>query len=1491
MLNKKLNLVLAITSALSVNALAATVQHTFNNDALASSSALNKSVSASHQMKNQVNEQGNTTFQWFKPQQLKRANLNFIADKKSQIQRAGSSYFDNIASQHGYIDNGASQAVIAHVHDTGNGPVIVKYKQQVNGVDVIGSEINIIMDQSLSAVASSGTFAAISGSSQQQNSIFNQSSKSAIISAYRASNVDVSASDLVSVETENGFDTFTVSAQPDFVDGKSWAIENAAATFVYYPMERGVEAAYMVNVTTIDSTTQQSNTQGYIISARDLRVLHSGSLQANHAYRYKVYADDKSPYKPFDTPTSIEISPYPNGLDPEFFGNYQDHLVDDQFVTIENAGISTNDPWLAPNQVDAFGNNALVMADIEAPEGFDVAEEGEVQRDFYLTTSSAGTFDYPYEYNLPASDPKNVRAAMTQMFYVTNYMHDYLYDAGFNEQAGNAQQDNYGRGGLGNDAIEARVDFNGSNNASMMTPPDGQTPVMRMYTWGLYELLFDVRGLLGQETEDDVFSPDRFGRSVFGPSTFEMKDDPETTTVENQLAYAFDGDGESNDLCEPVINPEQIAGKIAVIKRGKCSFLNKALNAQSAGAVGYFVFNHVKQGEENSEGQIGGTINMGLGPNDDGSDVDIPGVFLSYENAENILASLDAEQDVTFDVVVKTDQNHSAFDAGIVAHEWAHFLTNRLIHNGWGLMQWQGASLGEGWSDFVAMMLQLKESDRNILGNEMFQGDFPMSTFVGRNLVGNIAFKEGIRRFPYSTDMNVNPLTLGHIAFSAETPPGVGAYHQAQYIPNNEVHNAGEVWAAALWNVYIALHNNRTDLTFDMVEKRMQEYLVASLKVTNYWPTFTEARDALLAVTAATDEQDFKIMLEAFARRGFGLGAISPERDDALFEQVVESFATQYPAFSVVNVTADYQFINEFGAYCDLDESLDVGETMQIVLHLKDLSTQAFTGTRAIIQTIDDVTISQDGVVLADNVINIDFAGNYGEIKTVPFEITLHSAQPLSTVRFDIEFENDETSALIPPAGSAWTTSQTDIIANQESITRFENNIATTNDWNTFADNVTEESYGIAVYPWLLDNKYGSDILDLRQGQMWWGAASPTRVLTYLTSPKVEVSESGDFSFEFFHIFDFESGQYRPAGALEDSPWIDEFWDGGVIELSVDGGQWQDVMAFNAHMSAPYSGVVHGTFSEVKARAQNPLGHRQAYVGPSNPKGEKVVIIIPEGQLNGKNVQVRFAIGTDEQQPTAGWFIDDFEFFNTVKPAFSVAVGERHEACGNRIPMIVTNKFVKATEKDSSGKQTVINLTASALEYDNEAVTFSWQQISGPTATLSETNDANLSFSAPIIAQNSLLIFEVTATDSSGNSKTERVELILLDVNVAPTSQGDEITVMEGELVSIVAITDDLDGDTLQFDWNQIEGSAIEFDGKKSNTIHFIAPSVDATTQVSFEMTAVDGEYKTTSVYTVTIDPYKSNVSKGGSFGWLLALFSLVLVLRRSSTLSIPNKH
>jgi extracellular elastinolytic metalloproteinase len=66
----------------------------------------------------------------------------------------------------------------------------------------------------------------------------------------------------------------------------------------------------------------------------------------------------------------------------------------------------------------------------------------------------------------------NQDASSKSLFTVLNTVHDILYQFGFNEVSGNFQQNNNGRGGLGNDRVVVSSQSNlGVNNANFATPP------------------------------------------------------------------------------------------------------------------------------------------------------------------------------------------------------------------------------------------------------------------------------------------------------------------------------------------------------------------------------------------------------------------------------------------------------------------------------------------------------------------------------------------------------------------------------------------------------------------------------------------------------------------------------------------------------------------------------------------------------------------------------------------------------------------------------------------------------------------------------------------------------------------------------------------------------------------------------------------------------------------------------------------------------------
>ena len=140
----------------------------------------------------------------------------------------------------------------------------------------------------------------------------------------------------------------------------------------------------------------------------------------------------------------------------------------------------------------------------------------------------------------------------------------------------------------------------------------------------------------------------------------------------------------------------------------------------------------------------------------------------------------------------------------------------------------------------------------------------------------------------------------------------------------------------------------------------MQRYLVAGLKLTPGDPTFTEARDGLLAAAAAEDLADFRLIAQAFARRGAGLLAVAPPRAGTTNSPVVEDFST---GNDVAFVSAT---LNDEAFYCDRDGILDVGERGRLRVSLKNTGFSSLSAvTATLTTTLPGVTITPSTLTFA----------------------------------------------------------------------------------------------------------------------------------------------------------------------------------------------------------------------------------------------------------------------------------------------------------------------------------------------------------------------------------------------------------------------------------------------------------------------------------------------------------------------------------------------
>ena len=122
--------------------------------------------------------------------------------------------------------------------------------------------------------------------------------------------------------------------------------------------------------------------------------------------------------------------------------------------------VKVTDPWLmagASNNAVSLGWHNDGTKDYDITRGNNVWAKEDIKGDNTNTgipaTSTTSlpnlNFNFPYNIDSSTSFPANKSAAITNLFYWNNVMHDLTYQYGFDEVSGNFQNNNQGRGGKG----------------------------------------------------------------------------------------------------------------------------------------------------------------------------------------------------------------------------------------------------------------------------------------------------------------------------------------------------------------------------------------------------------------------------------------------------------------------------------------------------------------------------------------------------------------------------------------------------------------------------------------------------------------------------------------------------------------------------------------------------------------------------------------------------------------------------------------------------------------------------------------------------------------------------------------------------------------------------------------------------------------------------------------------------------------------------------
>lgn len=1129
-----------------------------------------------------------------------------------------------------------ARAVVTGIHDLHDGTaVIVTFQQRRDGIRFFRDELDVIMNRDHQLIAISGYLTPAT----RPLGTFSLTAESAIATAWQH-------------HTGRTFEAGALTALKHSEGGYTeWVLAGTSPRSrpVYFPLPHGVMPGWYVE---LDGERPFS----FVVSAADGQILYTKDLTASHTYN--VWADPVT-YVPYPGPQGTSSAPHPAGF-PDL---YTPTPVLQQAVTLEHAGLSTNDPWLLPGQTESRGNNVHAYADLDWPSGYDATT------DYLGVTTSPQTFSYVFDYGIsPEANSSQVRVGVVQLFYTTNFLHDWFYDDGFNEPAGNGQAQNFARGGAPNDPLLAEAsDFSGRNNANMSTPADGRSA--RMQT---------------------------------------------------------------------------------------------------------FVF-------QGWRGISDGTV-----------------------------------------------------DTGLVAHEWGHFISNRLIGDGNGLSSLQSAGMGEGWSDFHAGLVLAEAADAQVASNAQWQGAWSLAAWCWAPHDRD-AYYFGLRRYPLSTSLLRNPLTFVHISDGAPLPT-TAAIANGFLGPNAQVHNTGEVWAVMLWDCYVTLLRDPR-FTFEQAQARMKRYLVAAYKATPLMPTFVEGRDALLAVAAANDPADFVAFWAAFARRGLGIGAIAPLRDGSHNGPLVEDF-TVGSSVQFVEVTLDDSVTS-----CDSDGALDRDERGQLTVKVRNIGTASLTGAvLTVSSTTAGITFpsgasypvpSTVGFGTATIVIPVALSGVSGSVggdfRVAVAGASLGPSPVVSNAAFRLNFD-------VKPTGS-----RVDMVE------------APVSAWIPGADP-------------LLDTSSPFRRLKASATQHFWFGPNPVATAdSWLLSPSLQVG-AGPARITFSHRHDFER-----SGT--------ELFDGAVLELSTDDGlTWADIggSAYTA------------TITTTQNRSTNPLRGRAAFTGQSAryPAFTPVVLDLGTTYAN-RTIRFRFRIGGNDGtvNQARGWELDEIAFEGITNAPFSGLVADPN-TCSNQPPVTIVGPDLEVDES------TRVVLVGSATDADGDTLTLTWMQTAGPLGVVNGS-----AFTTPEVSVDTVVTLQLTASDGRLTSSPLAQRLTVKNVNRPPVASAPRsLAVTAGDPVTVQGAATDSDGDALMFEWTQSSGAAVMLSAA-GNTVRFVAPAVTEVEVIELTLVARDAAAASAPVVVeITINPVAAagptppeppkgcgctSVEPG-----LLALALLTLLKKKSCSLS-----
>ena len=262
------------------------------------------------------------------------------------------------------------------------------------------------------------------------------------------------------------------------------------------------------------------------------------------------------------------------------------------------------------------------------------------------------------------------------------------------------------------------------------------------------------------------------------------------------------------------------------------------------------------------------------------------------------------------------------------------------------------------------------------------------------------------------------------------------------------------------------------------------------------------------------------------------------------------------------------------------------------------------------------------------------------------------------------------------------------------------------------------------------------------------------------------------------------------------------------------------------------------------------------FVAPSPATGDSTSFVLPQVGVGGAVLTMRLTASGCTGNPS----VDTEDFVVNITDSTPAP---------NFEPVAVASASPSSVNEGA----TVSLIGTGSYDPENDALTYSWEQTSGPAVSISNANTALASFVAPSVSSTTTLGFKLTVAEATGGLKTANasVSVNVLNVNVPPVaSLTCPAYVDEGQTITLDgSASNDPDSGVLFYDFTQFSAlpmAAIPAPPHGS-TVSFPAPSLGPmqTGLVQFTLTVTDGDNASNSAQcSVFINDVTGPVLSGG---------------------------